>query len=58
MKSVFSDTTLVVTGTVLTLAICLAGEEDAAPRRLAGSVMGAFGQAVFGTGDGGGLKEL
>lgn len=41
VKSIFSDTNLVVAGTVLTLAVSLAVEEGAGPRRLAGSISGA-----------------
>eukprot|EP00752_Nemacystus_decipiens_P009944 g8867.t1 len=55
VKSIFSDTNLVVAGTVLTLAFSLAAEEGAAPRRLAGTIWGALGLA--GPEDGS-LKEL
>ncbi|CAN0121221.1 unnamed protein product [Ectocarpus sp. 6 AP-2014] len=66
VKSIFSDTNLVVAGTVLTLALNLAFEEGAGPRRLAGSISGALGlfsPSFQGSkeGDysgGGGLKEL
>lgn len=65
VKSIFSDTNLVVAGTVLTLALHLAFEEGAGPRRLAGSISGALGifppsfQGSEGDyDDGGGLKEL
>ncbi|CBJ48822.1 hypothetical protein Esi_0049_0027 [Ectocarpus siliculosus] len=67
VKSIFSDTNLVVAGTVLTLALNLAFEEGAGPRRLAGSISGALG--LFSpsfqgseegdySGGGGDLKEL
>ncbi|CAN0017767.1 unnamed protein product [Scytosiphon promiscuus] len=42
MKSIFSDTNLVVAGTVLTLALNLALEEGAGPRRLAEGVSGVL----------------
>lgn len=58
VKSIFSDTTMVVAGTVLTLAVCLGGEEDSDPRRFAGGLWGVFGRLIFGTDDQGGLKEL
>ncbi|CAN0241940.1 unnamed protein product [Ectocarpus sp. 12 AP-2014] len=70
VKSIFSDTNLVVAGTVLTLALNLAFEEGAGPRRLAGSMSGALGlfspsfqgseegDYSTGGGGGGGLKEL
>ncbi|CAM9497053.1 unnamed protein product [Ectocarpus fasciculatus] len=66
VKSIFSDTNLVVAGTVLTLALNLAFEEGAGPRRLAESISGALGlfspsfQGLEkgGYDAGGGLKEL
>lgn len=58
VKSIFSDTNLVVAGTVLTLAFSLAVEEGAGPRRLAGTVWGALGLAGYGPPEDGSLKEL
>lgn len=42
MKSIFADTNLVVAGTVLTLALNLALEEGAGPRRFVDGVSGAL----------------
>ena len=58
VKSIFSDTNLVVAGTVLTLAFSLAAEEGAGPRRLAETISGALGLAGYGTPEDGSLKEL
>ena len=59
IKNVFSDTTLVVAGTVLTLTVCLGFEEDSGPRTAARSMMGMFGMlATGGDGVGESLKEL
>lgn len=58
VKSIFSDTNLVVAGTVLTLAFSLAAEEDAGPRRLAETIWSALGLVGLGTPEDGSLKEL
>lgn len=58
VKSIFSDTNLVVAGTVLTLAVSLAAEEGAGPRRLVGSISGAFGLLNSQAPDDPTLKEL
>lgn len=58
VKSIFSDTNLVVAGTVLTLAFSLAAEEGAAPRRLAMTIWGALGLGGYGAPEDGSLKEL
>lgn len=58
VKSIFSDTNLVVAGTVLTLAVSLAVEEGAGPRRLAGSISGALGLLTSQAPNDPTLKEL
>lgn len=56
IRSILSDTTLVVTGTVLTLTLCLGGEDGSGPRRLVSSVLGVFGGSLLGSNSG--EKEL
>lgn len=62
VKSIFSDTNLVVAGTVLTLALSLAAEEGAAPHRLAQTIWSAIwsvlGPGGHGPSEDGSLKEL
>lgn len=57
IKSVLSDTTLIVTGTVVAMALRLGVEEDSPPRRLAGSMLSLLGGPLLDW-DGSGDKEL